>query len=199
VNPRTVSPVGIPAAEAVGRPNGPRFLGFHPFGSPWRRRGLTRQPLAAPLGFTLLRRSSSGLVRDFARTPPTRFADPTARVGSAGAPEYRSTSAWPGPNARQAGRTRQTAPTGFLHLCDTRAFEPAPNPGLFHSPHAAPHIAAGCPTFLWVIEPRSTGVAGRPPEVPSLLNILNARFSSSGFGSPGAQTRGSDRNGTCFN
>jgi len=39
VNPRTVSPVGDPAAEAVGRPNGPRFLGFHPFRSPWRPDG----------------------------------------------------------------------------------------------------------------------------------------------------------------
>jgi hypothetical protein len=36
VDPRTVSPVGIPAAEAMGRPNGPRFLGRHPSGSPWR-------------------------------------------------------------------------------------------------------------------------------------------------------------------
>jgi len=35
-DPHTVSPAGIPAAEAVGRPNGPRFLGFNPSGSPWR-------------------------------------------------------------------------------------------------------------------------------------------------------------------
>jgi len=34
-DPRAVSPVGYPAAEAVGRPNGPRLLGFDPSGSPW--------------------------------------------------------------------------------------------------------------------------------------------------------------------
>jgi hypothetical protein len=37
MNPRTVSPVGFPAARAEGRPNGPRFLGFDPSGSPWRQ------------------------------------------------------------------------------------------------------------------------------------------------------------------
>jgi hypothetical protein len=36
VDPRAVSPVGIPAAEAEGRPNGPRLLGFNPCGSSWR-------------------------------------------------------------------------------------------------------------------------------------------------------------------
>jgi hypothetical protein len=30
MHPPTVPPVGAPAAEAVGRPNGPRFLGFDP-------------------------------------------------------------------------------------------------------------------------------------------------------------------------
>jgi hypothetical protein len=35
-DPRTVPPAGIPAAETVGRPNGLRFLGFDPSGSPWR-------------------------------------------------------------------------------------------------------------------------------------------------------------------
>jgi hypothetical protein len=39
VNPHTVFPVGAPAAEAEGRPNRPRFLGFHPSGSPWRPNG----------------------------------------------------------------------------------------------------------------------------------------------------------------
>jgi len=34
-DPRAVSPVGYPAAEAVGRPNGPRLLGFDPSASPW--------------------------------------------------------------------------------------------------------------------------------------------------------------------
>jgi hypothetical protein len=36
VDPRTVKPVGNPFAEAMGRPNGPRFLGLDPSGSPWQ-------------------------------------------------------------------------------------------------------------------------------------------------------------------
>jgi len=38
-HPLAVSPVGIPAAEAMGRPNGPRLLGFSPSESPWRPDG----------------------------------------------------------------------------------------------------------------------------------------------------------------
>jgi hypothetical protein len=34
MSPRTVSPVGAPAAVALGRPNRPRFPGFDPFESP---------------------------------------------------------------------------------------------------------------------------------------------------------------------
>jgi hypothetical protein len=52
MTPPTVSPIGAPAAVAVGRPNRPRFLGFNPFKSPWRPdEGLVRRPLDAPLGF----------------------------------------------------------------------------------------------------------------------------------------------------
>jgi hypothetical protein len=35
-HPLTVRPRGIPAAEAPGRPDGPRFLGFVPSASAWR-------------------------------------------------------------------------------------------------------------------------------------------------------------------
>jgi len=38
-HPHTVSLVGNPAAEAEGRPNEPRFLGFNPSESPWRPAG----------------------------------------------------------------------------------------------------------------------------------------------------------------
>jgi hypothetical protein len=54
-DPRTVSPVGIPAAGAVGRPNGPRFLGFDPSGSPWRRTGFNSSTAGCSLGFRPLR------------------------------------------------------------------------------------------------------------------------------------------------
>jgi hypothetical protein len=39
MHPRAVYSVGNPAAKAMGRPNGPRLLGFHPSGSPWRSDG----------------------------------------------------------------------------------------------------------------------------------------------------------------
>jgi hypothetical protein len=108
-DPRTVSPAGIPAAEAVSRPSGPRFLGFDPSGSPWRPdAGLVRRPLAAPLGFALPRYSSEGLARDFARTPPTRFCEHRAsRPGDAGAPESQSALARSRPR-HPASRVRRT-------------------------------------------------------------------------------------------
>jgi hypothetical protein len=50
--PRTVPPVGAPAAEAKGRPSRPRFLGFNPSESPWRPdKGLACRSLVTPLGF----------------------------------------------------------------------------------------------------------------------------------------------------
>jgi len=58
-----------------GRPAGPRFLGFDPFESPLRSDAwLAQHPPDAPLGFSLPRYSSDGLVWDFAQTPLTRFA-----------------------------------------------------------------------------------------------------------------------------
>jgi hypothetical protein len=76
-HPPTVQPSGIPAAEAPGRPDRPRFLGFNPSESPWRlNKGLACQPLVPPLGFALLGYSGENLARDFARPPPSRFAGP---------------------------------------------------------------------------------------------------------------------------
>jgi hypothetical protein len=41
--PLTVSPIGVPAAVALGRPHRPRFPGFDPCRSPWPRgEGLVR-------------------------------------------------------------------------------------------------------------------------------------------------------------
>ena len=82
-HPRTVSPVGYPAAEAMGRPNGPRFPGFDPSESPWRPIAeLARRPLAAPLGFTPSRVYRRKPGPDFARTPPTRFAVVSLAAGA---------------------------------------------------------------------------------------------------------------------
>jgi hypothetical protein len=77
-DPRTVQPGGVPAAEAPGRPDRPRFPGLDPSESPWRsNKGLARRPLVPPLGSTLPGYLDGSFDRDFARSPPTRFADPT--------------------------------------------------------------------------------------------------------------------------
>jgi hypothetical protein len=77
-NPPTVPPVGIPSAEAPGRLDRPQFLGFDPFESPWQFNVcLAHEPLAAPLGLTLLGHSIEGLDQDFARSPLARFVGRT--------------------------------------------------------------------------------------------------------------------------
>jgi len=82
-NPRTVYPVGYPAAEAMGRPNEPRFPGFDPSESPWRPIAeLARRPLVAPLGFAPSRVSRRKPGPGFARTPPTRFAVVSLAAGA---------------------------------------------------------------------------------------------------------------------
>jgi hypothetical protein len=77
-NPHTVWPSGIPAAEAPGRPDRRRFLGFVPSRSPWQPSGfLPLRPLEPPLGLTLPGQPRESLGRDFARPPLTRFSAPT--------------------------------------------------------------------------------------------------------------------------
>jgi hypothetical protein len=94
-DPLTVQLAVVPAAEAVSRPDEPRFPGFNPSESPWRpSAGLVRWLLVAPLGFALLGFAGGSLVRGFARTPPTRFTDATLRPAPAGASESRSAFAW---------------------------------------------------------------------------------------------------------
>ena len=76
--PPTVSPVVAPAAFAVGRPDGPRFLGFAPGKSSSRRRVcLALPPRETPLGFAPSRVLREGLDQDSAWSPLTRFADRT--------------------------------------------------------------------------------------------------------------------------
>ena len=76
MHPHTVSLSGIPAAEAPGRPDEPRFLGFNPSESPSRLdRCLARQPPDPPLGFPLPGSSGGHLGWDFAQPPLSRFAN----------------------------------------------------------------------------------------------------------------------------
>jgi len=79
VDPRTVHPAVSPPAEAGGRPDGPRFLGFHPSGSPWPAAvRLTRPPLDAPMGFALLGHRAPTLARARAQPPLTRLVSPSS-------------------------------------------------------------------------------------------------------------------------
>jgi hypothetical protein len=76
-DPLAVQPSGVPATEAPGRPDRPRFLGFDPSESSWRPdKGLACYPLDPPLGFALLGFSGESLGRVFAQPPLTRFAVP---------------------------------------------------------------------------------------------------------------------------
>jgi len=74
-------PSGIPAAEAPGRPDRGRFLGFDPPGSPWQSTGrLTRRLLEPSLGFPLPGFSRDSLDRVSTRSPLTRFLAPGAEA-----------------------------------------------------------------------------------------------------------------------
>jgi hypothetical protein len=67
----------FPAAEAPGRPDRPRFLGFDPPESAWLpAECLALRQLAPPMGFALLGWSGKDLDRDSARSPLSHFADP---------------------------------------------------------------------------------------------------------------------------
>jgi hypothetical protein len=106
--PRAVSPVGFPAAEAVGRPNGPRLLGFSPAGSPSRptqdecvdRRLL---PWASPLpGF-----DDDRLTEAFAPVPPSRFANRSLAAAARRRLGVSLSGRLVPPVDRQAGRMKQ--------------------------------------------------------------------------------------------
>jgi hypothetical protein len=75
MRPPTVPLSGIPAAEAPGRPDEFRFLGFSPSESPlWLGRCLAYRPPDPPLDFALPGFARGNLGRDSARPPLTRFA-----------------------------------------------------------------------------------------------------------------------------
>jgi hypothetical protein len=88
MHPRTVLLSGIPTAEAPGRPDEPRFLGFNPPESPLRLgRCLARQPPDPPLGFALPGPSGGYLGRDFTRPPLSRFENPANESPGSPAPQ----------------------------------------------------------------------------------------------------------------
>jgi hypothetical protein len=100
INPHTVQPRSAPAAEAPGRPEGPRFPGIDPPESPWRSdKGLACRTLDPPLGFTLPGFSTEAL----AKVPPGLLSRALRTRRSladlTGASEFRSASASPRPCA----------------------------------------------------------------------------------------------------
>jgi hypothetical protein len=117
MHPLTVPPIGAPAAETVGRPNGPRFLGFDPSESPWRPdKGLVRRPLDAPLGFALPGSSRESLAQAFTRAPLTRFAPRGDRSPSAPTSQsLNQLSPGPIPSLHRSATTHETTLLGFLH------------------------------------------------------------------------------------
>jgi len=103
--------------------------------------GLVRRPLDAPLGFALLGYAGGNLARDFARTPPTRFAVPASQP-TRPAPRSLADSRLAPPDSPASQGTDGTTLLGFSHQHDPERSSEQP-PGLFDSPCAAPHIAAG--------------------------------------------------------
>jgi hypothetical protein len=120
MTPHTVSPVGAPAAVAVGRPNRPRFLGFNPPESPSQPdEGLVRRPPDAPLGFrpsrVLLRKPCSGF------PPNSSHALYASSDESPDAPAPQSIYRLPAGLVRVPHRSTfrgQDNPSGFSHRLD---------------------------------------------------------------------------------
>jgi hypothetical protein len=117
--PRTVLPVGAPAAEAKGRPSRPRFLGFNPPESPWRSdKGLARRSLVTPLGFhpsrVCHRKPCSGSRPNSSHTLGRAQRKIALLIG---APEYRSASDSSDAPAtlESTDRTCRITLLGFLH------------------------------------------------------------------------------------
>jgi hypothetical protein len=114
---------------------------------PGDRRVLTRRPLDAPLGFSPLGPAGKRLVRDFAHTPPTCFAESSL---SAAIRRHLgvSISAHLVPPNRPASRTLgQNNPFGVLAPVRSGALERATVRAM-GSPRATPCIAADRPALL---------------------------------------------------
>jgi len=143
VNPHAVFPVVLPTADAAGRPDRPRLLGFHPCRSPLPTNALlTRQPPDAPLGFALLGSANAGLGW---LSPTASHALGRSPCGDPRAPQSvkGSTS---GPQSDAASRRHADNPCRVSAPVRPRTFERLPARPM-GSAHAAPHIAAGCPAI----------------------------------------------------
>jgi len=103
-------PSVFPSAEADRPAQRAAAPGFRPFRESLATgAGLERQPLAAPLGFTLLGPLGDGLARGFTRTPPTRFATTCLTARRRRRLGVSINRRFVPPAARQAVRTGETA------------------------------------------------------------------------------------------
>jgi hypothetical protein len=149
MGPPTVQPAVAPAAEALGRPNRPQFLGFDPSRSPLRSDGgLARRSPDAPMGLTLLGSSGESLDRDFARSPLTHFAGPTTSRRTHRCPRVSISSRSASSAAPYLSTGNgQDDPSRVPAPARSRAFERATDRAM-SSPHAVPCITAGYPALL---------------------------------------------------
>jgi hypothetical protein len=148
MNPHTVRPTIVPAAEAVGRPSRSRFLGFDPPRSSWQPiGGLARRPLEPPMGFALLGFSGKNLGRSFLPPPLTRFADRQKIAGPPASQSIdRSSLSLPRPPVRNTN-TGRDSPSRVSAPALSRAFEQDADSAM-NSPSAGSHITADTPTVL---------------------------------------------------
>jgi hypothetical protein len=143
MHPPTVPLSGIPAAEAPGRPDEFRFLGFNPSESPlWLGRCLAYRPPDPPLGFALPGFARGNLGRDSAQPPLTRFINRTHTSPALPAPQ--SLSQLPlgliVPSHRST-TLRRGNPLRVFAPARSRAFERESFRAM-SSPHPAPGITA---------------------------------------------------------
>lgn len=133
-DPHTVSPPGIPHAEAGGRPGRPRFLGFDPpLESLTAGHVISRPTAGCSLGLRPFKASGGNVGQDFARPPLTRFPD--RQKANPAAPQ--SLAPHPPCSIRSRGnhgRTKQ--PSWGLRTCTLRGVRASEPSGLWV--HLAP-------------------------------------------------------------
>jgi hypothetical protein len=149
-DPHTVLPVGAPVPT---NRDGPAQQAAVPGLWPFREslatiELLTRSPLDAPVGFTLLGFCYESRNQDSARSPLTRFADLIASHQIHRRPRVSLSFRWHPPDCRTEARLPARATLlGFLHQSDPNAFERAALRDMC-SPRTAPYIAAGWSALL---------------------------------------------------